>query len=356
MDNSLASIATVHQMHIERLKAGDVRKFDAFLMQMDKDLREMLTRADITQFSKSRLESQLMAVDAMIRRNLSDYEKAWRSSMVEFASYESDFEKRSLENVIKGLNVTLPTEAALLAAALDTPVNAFAGKTLNAVFKNYTEAEAAKITGAIRLGYAEGLTNQQIIQRVRGTVAAKFRDGTLAQVKSATETLVRTSVQHVANQSRQALWEANEDIVEKVEWLSTLDSRTSTQCRSLDGIEWPIDKGPRPPIHPRCRSTTVAVLAKEYQKFIDDGVRPAKDPDSGKVSRISANTSYYDWLKRQPVDVQESIIGTSRARLLRNGGLSSERFAELQLGKQFEPLNLEQMRELDPVAFSRAGI
>jgi hypothetical protein len=36
--------------------------------------------------------------------------------------------------------------------------------------------------------------------------------------------------------------------------------------------------------------------------------------------------------------------------------LSAERFAELQLGRNFEPLTLDQMKSLDPVAFSRAGM
>ncbi len=42
--------------------------------------------------------------------------------------------------------------------------------------------------------------------------------------------------------------------------------------------------------------------------------------------------------------------------LFRKGGLSAERFAELNLGKNFEPLTLEQMKELEPVAFARAGL
>ena len=243
----------------------------------------------------------------------------------------------------------------LIAATFDKPVNAFAGKTLDAVYKGFTDTEAERIKGAIRIGYAEGQTNQQIMNRVRGTSAAKWNDGTLAQVKRSVETLVRTSVQHTANSVRQELWAANDDIVKKVEWLSTLDRRTSQQCASLDGTKWPIDKGPRPPIHPRCRSTTVAVLDGKYQKLIDSAKRPARDPKTGKASRISASTSYYDWMKRQPASVQDSVIGPARGKLLRNGGLSSERFAELQLNRNFQPITLAEMRKIDPVAFEKAG-
>jgi hypothetical protein len=54
--------------------------------------------------------------------------------------------------------------------------------------------------------------------------------------------------------------------------------------------------------------------------------------------------------------VQDSIIGPTRGKLLRKGGLSSQRFAELQLSKNYKPLTLDEMKKLEPVAFEKAGI
>jgi len=82
---------------------------------------------------------------------------------------------------------------------------------------------------------------------------------------------------------------------------------------------------------------------------------------------VPANQTYYGWLKTQPAAVQDSIIGPTKGKLLRDGGLSSQRFSELQLGKQFQPLTLYGrdlpgggremgMRELEPLAFQRAGL
>ena len=127
-------------------------------------------------------------------------------------------------------------------------------------------------------------------------------------------------------------------------------------CQSLDGQEFPIDEGPRPPYHQNCRTTTSAVLVDEFSFLSQGRTRSARDPQTGEVGRVSANQTYYGWLKTQPASVQDSIIGPNRGQLLRGGGISSERFAELQLGKNFEPLTLAQMRELDPVAFENAGI
>jgi hypothetical protein len=66
--------------------------------------------------------------------------------------------------------------------------------------------------------------------------------------------------------------------------------------------------------------------------------------------------SYYDWLKEQPASFQDQAIGPVRAKLLRDGGLSASRFAELSVDKYFAPLTLPEMQALDPVAFKRAGL
>ena len=46
--------------------------------------------------------------------------------------------------------------------------------------------------------------------------------------------------------------------------VATLDSRTSSVCRSLDGRVFPVDSGPRPPFHINCRTSFVLVLKAEY--------------------------------------------------------------------------------------------
>lgn len=66
--------------------------------------------------------------------------------------------------------------------------------------------------------------------------------------------------------------------------------------------------------------------------------------------------SYYDWLKQQPAAFQDKAIGPVRSKLFREGGLSIERFSELQLDRNFKPLTLLQMKALEPLAFVRAGL
>jgi hypothetical protein len=42
--------------------------------------------------------------------------------------------------------------------------------------------------------------------------------------------------------------------------------------------------------------------------------------------------------------------------LFRDGGLTPEKFAKLQLDKSFKPLTLAQLKETEPDMFTRAGV
>jgi len=361
MQESLLQIATRHQSHFERLKSHEVGKFDSFIRMMDKNIREILTRKG-SGITIRALKRQLDLIEVGITGALSDYREVWKQSTKEIAISEAEFEQKSLSNVVDGVNFQLPSDTQIMAAVNAAPIAAAGGKVLSDVYKDFTKAETKRIANIIRLGFAEGQTTQEIIKRVRGTNAAKFRDGTLAQVKRAQEALVRTTLQHAATTARMETLKDNSDVLDGVQWVSTLDSRTGSADAALDSKFFPFDKGPRPPLHINCRCTVIGHLKPKYAALSKGRTRAARDVHmkDGKLQKGKAvsvqNKSYYSWLKMQPAKVQDSIIGPSRGKLLRNGGISSERFAELQLGKNFEPLNLKQMRQLDPTAFMKAGL
>ena len=252
---------------------------------------------------------------------------------------------------------TIPAVTQLRAAVLSDPLGALGadgGKVLQSFITDWTVAERKAVTGAIRLGVFEGQTNAKIIQRLRGTRARGYKDGLLDVTRRHAEAVVRTAVQHVSTVARRETFKVNADVVKKVRWLSTLDKRTCPRCGALDGREFAIKVGPRPPLHPNCRCTTVPVLSGEFA-FLDEGMkRPFKGPNGG--GQTDAGESYYAWLMRQPAAFQDEAIGPSRARLLRSGGLSAARFAAMNVDKQFAPLTLEAMKRLEPLAFQRAGL
>lgn len=96
--------------------------------------------------------------------------------------------------------------------------------------------------------------------------------------------------------------------VDEYEFLATLDSRTSSICRSLDGEHFKLEDATPgvnyPPMHPYCRSTTIVYRAQK------DGTRAARD-DEGETYKVDANLNYKDWYKKyvsdQSVEYRKSL-------------------------------------------------
>ena len=349
----LIQSATRNAVMLERLKSGEVEKIAPFLRRIDKDLRDKLSRDSLTEYSRSRLEDLLRSVDAMLLQIHGEYTAQLMLDLFDIAAYEAQFEARSLNQVVINITAAVPSVQAVQAAVKAQPLSVAGpdgGKLLDTFVADWTRTERNRVIGAIRMGYVQGETNQQIINRIRGTRALKYSDGLLSITRRNAEAVVRTGIQHVANVARMETWKTNSDIVTGYRWVSTLDGRTSTQCRSLDGRLFKMGKGPMPPAHIRCRSTTAAELDARY-RFLDEGATR-----SSKDGYVDADQTYYSWLKGQPQEFQNIALGPERAKLFRDGGLSAERFAELQLDRQFKPLTLEQMKALEPEAFRRAGI
>ncbi|MCO6428901.1 minor capsid protein [Nitrosomonas communis] len=354
----LIEIATRHQVFYERLKSHEVKSFDNFLSELDADLRKLLSRSDITSFTRSRLEKQLALVREIIAGTYADYESVWRDSITQSALYEAQFEKKALDKVVIRREFVLPTELQIGTAVFSRPLaveGINGGALLDQFFRQLPDNTTRRIEGAIRLGFAQGQTNQQIINRIRGTARAGYTDGILAISRRDADIITRTALQHASSQARQSTWERNRDIIKGVKIVATLDNRTSAICRSMSGMIFKIDEGPRPPFHIRCRTTTVSVLDDRFAALREGATQAARGED-GKVVSVDAELNYYDWLKQQPADFQDSVIGKTRGKLLRDGGLSMERFSELQLNKNFEPMTLEQMKRIESKAFERAGI
>jgi SPP1 gp7 family putative phage head morphogenesis protein len=348
-----------HAVFLEQLKSGEVAKFAPFLKEIDRALRDRLTRADLTEYTAKRLQTLLDEVDSLLLGIFNRYSEQLNLDLVDLANYEAQFEATSLSRAAPvgfTFDALLPVASAIRAAILTNPLSvrgADGGKLLDTFIKGFTTTERQRLTGTIRQGFFEGRTNFQIIKDIRGTKAAGYNDGVLATTNRNAGAIIRTAVQHVATQARMETLKANPDVVQSVEWVSTLDSKTTAQCRTLDKRRFKLTEGPRPPIHINCRSTVVAVT--NFSALFGKGATRASVGGSG-AKQVRADQSYYDWLKAQPAAFQEKAIGPTRAKLFRDGGLSAERFSELQLDRQFLPITLDQMRKLEPLAFARAGI
>ncbi|AZC27104.1 Phage protein [Pseudomonas sessilinigenes] len=77
---------------------------------------------------------------------------------------------------------------------------------------------------------------------------ANYNDCILATTNRNAGAIVRTAVQYVAIQARMETLKENSNVVQAVEWVSTLNSKTTPQRRTLDKHRFKLTEGPRPPI------------------------------------------------------------------------------------------------------------
>jgi len=243
---------TVRRGHfIERYKTGTANDYDEYLRRVDKLVREILT-------ASSRISStkQLFSIQKKLRAGMLDIYKDWNrkltDELIDFSQSEINFLLRA-----SGLALTVPSASVLRSAIKSRP---FQNRLLSESLSDLTRSEIKLLKNAISQGYYAGDSNAAIITRIRGTKANNYLDGMLSISKNRTTRLVRTAINHTSARAKEALFQANADIVERYKWVSTLDGRTSDICKSLDGKTWKVGNGPLPPAHFNCRSTVIPVL------------------------------------------------------------------------------------------------
>ncbi len=76
-----------HAVFLEQLKSGEVAKFAPFLKEIDRSIRERLTRADLTDYTVARLERLLSEVDSLLLGIFDRYSEKLNLDLVDIANY-----------------------------------------------------------------------------------------------------------------------------------------------------------------------------------------------------------------------------------------------------------------------------
>ena len=203
-----------------------------------------------------------------------------------------------------------------LTAAQGTAITLPNGKVLEKSFRGLAVAQAELFAKTVRNGLLTGESTDKIARRLKGRLRFGQR-GSVRQVVQAggdstsmanrqVITLVRTSVNQVANEASQQVYEANQDVTPRYQYVSTLDSRTSPICRALDGQEFEYGKGPKPPQHFNCRSTTVPVI--DYGEFTP----PAPGKRAAQGGMVPEDQTYGQWLHNQSKEVKADVLGPEK--------------------------------------------
>jgi SPP1 gp7 family putative phage head morphogenesis protein len=284
--------------------------------------------------------------------------------LVKLAAFESG-QVRQLVNTrvgFSGLQVGVP-ETVLASMVKDDVV-------LGAPLRAFWEKQAGTLQQAfitqMRQGIFAGETKDQLISRVRGTKAHNFEDGIMGISRRGAETVVRTTAQSVLNDARLETFKANDDVLQGVQAIVTLDARTSDICMARSAMAWDFDGKPLndetdidfpgpPPWHPNCRTTLVPLLKSVGQLMggkkgaaVDRAIarEVKKLPKATQASidgQVPKALSYEDWLSRKPAAFQEEVLGPGKYRLWKAGKISLRDLID-QRGR---PLTLDQLKQLE---------
>lgn len=403
-----------HQIGIRNLTTTQVNDLVTILEEADAELREELAillspfAGRPLNISSRRYRDLIATVRSMRDEAMDQIGERLVDDMMELADREATFEYGM---ILAALPIIIPVEKHALSKLerlrqLPFSTSPLGMRTLDQWMGNLKQVDQVRIIDAIQQGLALGESVDEIVRRIGGTRRAGFTDGVLAQTRMNLDAIVRTAVNAYSQAGRELVWDENPGLVPYLIWTSVLDSRTSDICRARDGKvailgDHPTPRGvsllepqtARPPAHVRCRSIMVGAFSMEgvVQRMGDrpwsrnrltgeqtklDFVRRARERygkdwpelserqqrsliDAAKmdwarrhIGTVPGSVNYEEWLRRQPHEFQDEVLGKTKGELFRKGGVTLDEFVTTR-GKA---VTLSQLAKSDPAAFMKAGL
>lgn len=339
VSDRLADAAVARQIDLLRFDAGVRGRVLALLGDLEREIVGRLAQGELSTFTRERLNAQLADIRAAVDGYYSRISAASAAELQGLAGGEAEWQLAAINRTV-GVEIAsaMPAAAQLARLADDTMVQ---GAVMRDWWARQSQDTAFRFATEIRMGVGTGQTNAQIIRRVRQALDVSRQHA---------EALTRTAVQQVASAARQDTLQANADIVEGQQQVSTLDSRTTDICMAYSGGVWDLEGKPirgtklpfngGPPRHWNCRSTLVPVLKSFRELGADFDDMPARSRAS-MDGQVAGDLSFADWLKSKPASVADDMLGPGRAQLWRDGKITLQQLLD-QSGR---PLTLEQLRD-----------
>ena len=344
---------TPHDIALNQFATKLSRQTIPFLEDAAKYIRNRLNNEWETVASIKRLKSLQQDIDNQLSDIYGRMDDLLFSEFQPLSAQEGQFTIDSVNEVLNDDFIMLPVEDQKLWAAVTNAPLLLDPKSGPIDFTKFVEGVGAnsisKVSNFMGFGYAQGLTLQEMISGIIGTRKNNYKDGLIEQDRVAAERMVRTSINHIATQTRLKVNHSNKRIVEGYRIIATLDSRTSTICKGYDQtiVMNDDDFKPYPPFHLNCRTT---IIDEIKDKALEDskGTRAANfkaqgDVKAGTVGQVSATTQYYDLLKRQSAAQQDLALGPARGKIFRNAGLTIPEFRKAMVDQMNQPITLSEM-------------
>lgn len=312
---SLISAFISHQVWLQRNASHEVNELEPFIQQMRDEVRKQVLQFGDDNRTRQNLEKLLRDLEDILDGITTDWQDKLTEDLQALGGYEADWAAKTLTANVDAEFVTPSPEQVWSAAKWNPLALSDKPADLFGMMAGWGDTEISRLVTGVKMGFVQGKTTRQIAKEVVGP-------GGLADISQRNAaTVIRTAINHVSTQARETTYKKNSDIVEKYEWVSTLDSRTSTICRSRDGQKYDIGKGPLPPAHPNCLlgDTVVSTCSRVSNVFKRSykGVVVYITTKSGRALSITPNHQVMTdcgWVAAGELNLGSKLVcGDSRA-------------------------------------------
>lgn len=185
-----------------------------------------------------------------------------------------------------------------------------------------------QIRRMLGLMFTTGKPPQDFAKELQRIIGRRDAEGNLTGKTYEAYRLLYNESAHVSEQAKLAAYE--EDGIEELEIVTTLDSKTCGDCGPRDGkrvkVKDAVEGVNIPPFHVNCRCTTAPYVAAAQGSFTR--TRAARDPVTGKTVRVKVQT-FEEWKKERDSSFSAAI--EKKAQKLYNKGVE---ISEQQFGKK----------------------
>lgn len=244
----------------------------------DKELEEVYLRSRI-----SRLQALQTQVELRMRELFGSQRDVLRDHLQE---RYTDTYYRTVYAVSQQMNV------ASTFARIDpqTVEKILAAPWLGSEFSSRIWADKDKLTRELMQTLSRGFVRGDSLDRMTKEFAKH-----MGVSESRAATLIHTESAHMAAEAAEQGY--RETGVQSYRFEAALDLKTCAVCGALDQREFPLAEHETginyPPLHPRCRCTTVPVT-----EFRIGSKRAARNPTTGKTEYVEKKLTYEEWRKK----------------------------------------------------------
>ena len=234
----------------------------------------------------TRLDSLKTQIDIELSKKISKDYNVVEKGISEV--YRDFFKIQTTDFGLTGVNTVLPKKT--LKMLMQQP---WSGANFSERIWGNSEALGKVLKQEIIQSFMQGVSVKDLSDRIE----KRFEND-----RYNTERLVRTELNYAFNQTTKLSYEEAE--IEEYEFLAEIDNRTSEICKKLNGEKFKVKDARAgvnyPPMHPHCRSTTVAVL--DFDNF-------GKEKEVKQEKIEIKDSEVKGTLKKEVKDVVEKEFG-----------------------------------------------